>query len=733
MFRTAGAVFFCAVAAAAQGPAALLADPAALASPKQLQVVPSRTSSIYRAEAGQWQFNLHSYVTHFEGRFWAIWSSGRVDEDSPSQLIRYSTSADGHRWETPKILVDDPDGEDKPGRWIARGIYVQDGKLQALNAYVEGSQETPRGRESWRNLRLVRFEWNGKGWQNRGTYLDNCMNNYPPRVLDGHLFMTCRDSFAKMHTARAESTSGTGWTVTALPGAPPHDKMSEPSWYTDSQGVAHLIFRDGGRSHLLHHSLSQDGGKTWSAPVQTNYPDATSKNIAGRLSNGWYFLVNNPDPKSRDPLAISFSRDGWTFDKPRALRMNAPTQRFGGRAKTVNSFQYPHVLEKDGSLWVICSTNKEDIEISQFKIADFGLERLPERLLSTDGLLRDPLNLPEAPGRRGTVFRGEENKSGFNLHSYLAHHDGKFWAIWSSSAVGEEDPDQHILYATSKDGLNWSSAKVLVADPDGPQGPARWIARGIYVDQGKLTALGAYIESADYGKRGKAEVWKALRLMRFEWTGKGWEPKGVFADNCMNNFPPERLGAYLSLVCRDSNMTVKMALADAPGANAWKFTPLAAHPPYDKMDEPTYYATGNGEVHMIVRDNSRSGYLLRAISRDYGQTWSQPVRTNYPDATSKNFPGRLSNGWYFLINNPNPKARDPLAISFSRDGWEFSHSMAIRKNAPPRRFAGRAKGSGSMQYPHAIEHGGSLWVIYSTNKEDIEVAELPLKNLELPR
>ena len=361
----------------------------------------------------------------------------------------------------------------------------------------------------------------------------------------------------------------------------------------------------------------------------------------------------------------------------------------------------------------------------------FAQERQPERMLADESSLASPNQLHLAPAKTSTVYRAEEGIGQFNLHSYIAHYHGRFWAIWSSSRVGEEDPDQHVLYSNSRDGHHWAPARTLVADPDGPAGPARWIARGIFTFQGKLTALAAYIESADYGKRGRAEVWRNLRLMRFEWTGKRWEPKGVFAGNCMNNFPPERLNGKLAMVCRDSNMKVSMALADAPGA--WKHTPIASQPPFDKMDEPTFYATQGGEVHMIVRDNSKSGFLLRAISQDHGLTWTRPVRTNYPDATSKNFPGRLSNGWFYLINNPNPRARDPLAISFSRDGWQFSRPLAIRHGAPPRRFAGRAKASGSLQYPHAIEHRGSLWVIYSTNKEDIEVAEIPLAKLGLEK
>lgn len=710
----------------AQQPEKLLSDETLLRHPKSLPSAKAKTSTVYRAEAGAWQFNLHSYIAHFDGRFWALWSSGQIDEDSSSQLIRYATSADGHAWSAPEVVAADPDGPEGPKRWIARGIYVHNGKLNALLAANEGPRDTPHGHESWHALALHRFEWTGSGWADKGVMADNCMNNYPPRSFGGPRVMTCRDSLANMYTAYEQDGR---WITTKLPGDAPHDRMSEPSEYAGADGVVHMILRDARRSRFLYHALSKDAGRTWSAPLRTNYPDATSKNIGGRLANGWFYLINNPDQNSRDPLAISFSRDGWTFERPQALRTAPPKQRHPGRAKGPNSLQYPDAIEHAGSLWVIYSTNKEDIEISQIPIDDFGLPpaKTASHLLSRRGLLDNPAALPEAPAKHSTVFRGAEKVSGFNLHSYIAHHGGRFWAIWSSSMVGEEDPDQHIVYATSRDGHRWSKAETLAADPDGPDGPARWIARGIFVDGGKLTALGAYIESADYGKRGQDEVWKKLSLRRFEWTGKKWEPRGVYADDCMNNFPPERLGGLLALVCRDRFMKVSMALADAPGA--WKHTVIAAEPPFDRMDEPTYYATQGGEVHMIVRDNSRSGVLLRALSTDHGRTWTKPVRTNYPDATSKNFPGKLSNGRYFLINNPNPKARDPLAVSFSRDGWTFDHPMAIRKSLPARRFAGRAKPDGSAQYPHAIEHGGSLWVIYATNKEDIEIAEIPLSKL----
>jgi hypothetical protein len=343
----------------------------------------------------------------------------------------------------------------------------------------------------------------------------------------------------------------------------------------------------------------------------------------------------------------------------------------------------------------------------------------PERLL-TDGV--SFADLPLTAGRTSTVHAGRAGVSQFNLHSYLAHFEGQFFAMWSSAKINEEDPDQQLLFATSRDGHAWTAARVLAADPDGAAGPLRWIARGLFVQDGKLHALGARVASADYRLRGKAPVWRDLQLMWFQWTGKEWREKGIFAKNCMNNFPPEMLGGRWFMPCRDENMELYAAYAEKLGR--WTFEKLAAPPPFERLDEPSWFLGADGVAHLVIRDNNKSRRLIRMFSRDAGRTWSAAVQTNYPDATSKNYIGRLSTGAYYLINNPNPAGRDPLAISYSKDGWEFRDPMAVRRGAPGPRFK---QGKGTLQYPHAIEHGGSLWAIYSTNKEDIEVTEIPLR------
>ncbi|MBI5693162.1 MAG: exo-alpha-sialidase [Verrucomicrobia bacterium] len=353
-------------------PANLLAEDAALASPMSLPEAPGETATVYRAEAGAWQFNLHSFIAHHEGHFWAAWSSGRVDEDSSSQLIRYATSRDGRLWSEARVLADDPDGEAGPWRWMTSGLYVEDGKLYALGSKNQGNNP-PGG--PWSHAELIRFVWTGTGWREDRKVADNCVVYFPPLRIAGRDFFVWRDSRAWFYTGLAPAGTN-DWEVRRVPGPMPDYRMSETSAYVDPAGVVHLIIRDQGYTRRLYHSLSYDGGGTWTIPVKTNYPDAVSKNLSGRLSNGWYYLISNPKAAGanpRDPLVITFSRDGWSFGHPLALRKNAPALRYKGGAKGSHSFQYTHAIEQGGKLWVIYATNKEDIEVSAYPLAGFGL------------------------------------------------------------------------------------------------------------------------------------------------------------------------------------------------------------------------------------------------------------------------------------------------------------------------------------------------------------------------
>jgi len=351
----------------------LLDDSDAFSNFSSLSLIPSQTSTVYRANEGEWQFNLHSYLVRYENKFWAMWSSGPVNESDRDQVIHYATSTDGHHWDPPEVITDSPVATDgKPGLVVARGFYELDGNFFALVGYMDsiiglGPEVYKRG---WENLKLLRFEWDGKTWIDRGVFLEDFLNNYPPLPIRDRLFMTRRDGAQrKVYTVLSNTLKGEKWTSTPLPEESDLARMSEPTWYIGPDEVVHLIFRDKAREGFLYHSISLDDGFTFSTPLQTNYPDTPAKSFTGRLSSGEYYLINNPG-KTRDPLAITFSHDGWTFSNAALLRYKAPELRFNGLAKLNMTFQYPHALEHNGSLWVIYATNKEDIEISEFQLSD---------------------------------------------------------------------------------------------------------------------------------------------------------------------------------------------------------------------------------------------------------------------------------------------------------------------------------------------------------------------------
>jgi hypothetical protein len=107
-----------------------------------------------------------------------------------------------------------------------------------------------------------------------------------------------------------------------------------------------------------------DNGRTWSKPVRTNFPDATSKFSGVRLPDGRYVLVSNANPKKRDPLTLAVSRDGIVF--------NAMGYLVGGRI-----VDYPHVIEHKGALYVAFATAKQTVEVLRVDVAEVDrLERL---------------------------------------------------------------------------------------------------------------------------------------------------------------------------------------------------------------------------------------------------------------------------------------------------------------------------------------------------------------------
>jgi hypothetical protein len=352
------------------------------------------------------------------------------------------------------------------------------------------------------------------------------------------------------------------------------------------------------------------------------------------------------------------------------------------------------------------------------KDADFALLDLPDGGTDPEKIAYD--KLPTLPVAHAVVSEGTEEWK-FRLHSYLLRHDGKFWCMWSHGPVVEDVPTQHVRYSTSDDGLKWSEPKVLIP---APKEPYAYIARGFWVRDGELLALAAH-----YKGKGAFGVDKELKLEAFAYDKASgeWKFKAVVFENAINNFPPEKLpGGEWMMTRRDPRFNVYVLTGGIDGIDKWKSVDVvdrnkAVREMKFSPDEPIWWAQPDKSLVALFRDNAGSSRLYRATSADGGKTWSAPVKTNFPNASSKLFSLATSKGTRVIISNANPKlGRRELHLSASADGLKFT--QMARLDIPSVR-------PGTLQYPHAIEHDGHLYIAFSRNKTAIEVVRVRVADL----
>jgi hypothetical protein len=322
----------------------------------------------------------------------------------------------------------------------------------------------------------------------------------------------------------------------------------------------------------------------------------------------------------------------------------------------------------------------------------------------------------------------------FELHNYLAHHDGRFWCIWSDGPPIEDEPTQEVRFATSEDGIHWSPSQSVTGTP---KAPYAFIARGLWVREGKLLALAAHFKG-----KGAFGADKELELRAYAWdkAAQSWKFEKKLYDNAINNFPPQKLpsGDWI-LTRRDSRFNVSMLIGGRKALDDWRSFPVVGlnEVPGFRPDEPIFWPLSDGTLFALYRDNSGSRRLFHSTSNDEGRTWSRPVPTNFPNATSKIFSLQTSRGYRVLISNANPKVgRRELHLSISEDGRTFTRMARLdvpSPAAPPglesiwHKFR---SGVGSLQYPHAIEHDGRLLIAFSRNKKQTELLRVPLDAID---
>jgi hypothetical protein len=334
-------------------------------------------SMIYSPDK-EWLYNHHASIIHFKDRFVAIWSNGMIDEDSPGQRVVYATSKDFKHWSPLKVLASPGKIKDTLTVLTAAGLYQYKGTLVAYYGdYDKHRQNT----HLW-----AKTSTDGEHWSEPlDMHLPVVPNHGPEVTNSGRLIISGNFTFPYTDDPRGLS----GWKLSSFypdslykqdnpamfyapaekSGLPP---LCEGSFFQTGDNILHMLHRVTGKGWKGHLWLteSKDNGNSWSRPAETPFSDNDSKFHFGRLPDKRFYYVGIPDTLhhyDRNPLVLSLSKDGKSFDKNYIIANELYHLKKEGLWKG-GQYGYPHTIIYNGYLYVIISRQKEAIETLRFSL-----------------------------------------------------------------------------------------------------------------------------------------------------------------------------------------------------------------------------------------------------------------------------------------------------------------------------------------------------------------------------
>jgi len=298
------------------------------------------------------------------------------------------------------------------------------------------------------------------------------------------------------------------------------------------------------------------------------------------------------------------------------------------------------------------------------------------------------------------------------------------YCMWQSSQTDEDAPETCVMFCRSSDeGVTWTKPELLAAVTD-----SSYCTSGGWI--GTKDTLTAFI---NVWPRGMQPV-GGYTYYIYSTDGKTWsEPQpvrmadGQVMNGVMEQDPyPTADGRIVGAAHFQPGLHVVPIYTDDPtGHSGWHRGHMTVHDRGKQSQElePSLYQQRDGTLTMVFRDQNSSYRKMVSLSHDRGETWTEPIVTNIPDARVKQSAGNLSDGTAYLVGNPTgAKRRYPLVALFSHEGIRFDKAILLRaggSDLQSQRYPGKAKTLG-YSYPKSMVYNGKLYISYSTNKEDVE-------------
>ena len=260
---------------------------------------------------------------------------------------------------------------------------------------------------------------------------------------------------------------------------------------------------------------------------------------------------------------------------------------------------------------------------------------------------------PHVPFQRATIYRGSAETWAYTHHHTITKFGDRYVASWSNGLLHEDYVGQEVHFASSPDGLNWSEPGVVVSTPVESE-----LVRnnaGLYCEDGRLYC---YVGVAREFGRAVADPGmltltdEPVHLDVYETTDlENWTQHEDICRNVYLFEGPRRTAGGKLICCgfdlRDEHGMVLIWDKGARPTDPPRVIDIPDSPDGVLPEQGTWYQTDDGCIWMYLRDGTVSCRLALSWSEDEGETWSPPLRTDFPNTFSRAFAGRLTDGRYY--------------------------------------------------------------------------------------